>query len=251
MTIESIREQFSKLKLTTASQELEAVLSKGKAKNDIKWINELLELELDARREAGIERRIKKADFPERTSLEQFNWNFNKEISQEDIEELASLKFVERNEIALFLGQPGTGKTHLAIAIGMKAAQKGFSVFCTSVKRLSMKIKIAKEKDQMDLLFKRILTSKLWILDDWGVVTMPRDVSEEIFDLFDRRKFNSAMLLTSNRDVEEWPQVFSDPILANAAIDRMFEHAHICIFDGKSYRMKGKIKFNDYDKNTN
>ena len=89
---------------------------------------------------------------------------------------------------------------------------------------------------------------KLWILDDWGVVSMSRDVSEEIFDLFDRRKHNSAMLLTSNRDVEEWPQVFSDPVLANAAIDRMFETANICIFEGESYRMKGRILLKDFDK---
>ena len=83
--------------------------------------------------------------------------------------------------------------------------------------------------------------------DDWGVVSMPRDVSEEIFDLFDRRKHNSAMILTSNRDVEEWPQVFSDPILASAAIDRMFEAANICIFQGPSHRMKGRINFTEID----
>ncbi len=94
-----------------------------------------------------------------------------------------------------------------AIAIGLQAAQMGHTVFCTSVKRLSLRIRIAIQKNTLDLLFKQILTSKLWILDDWGVVTMPRDVSEEIFDLFDRRKQSSAMILTSNRDVEEWPQI--------------------------------------------
>ena len=107
---------------------------------------------------------------------------------------------------------------------------------------------MAKKENTLDSLFKKILTSKLWILDDWGVVSMSRDVSEEIFDLFDRRKHNSAMLLTSNRDVEEWPQVFSDPVLANAAIDRMFETANICIFEGESYRMKGRILLKDFDK---
>ena len=110
-----------------------------------------------------------------------------------------------------------------------------------------MKIRLARERNSLDKLFKQILTSKLWILDDWGVVTMPRDVSEEIFDLFDRRKSNSAMILTSNRDVEEWPQVFSDPVLANAAIDRMFENAKVIIFEGPSYRMKGRIVLHDLD----
>jgi len=247
MQMDVIREQLRQLRLPAAVADLEMILQKRKAKTDIAWLSELLETELDARKEIAIERRLKRASFPERTSLEQFSWEFNKKIPREMIEELATCKFIEKNEIALFLGNTGTGKTHCAVAIGMRAAQMGHSVYCTSVKRLGTKIRIAKEKNTLDFLFKQILTSKLWILDDWGVVTMPRDVSEEIFDLFDRRKHNSAMILTSNRDVEEWPQVFTDPILAGAAIDRMFERANILIFEGPSYRMKGRIILSEVD----
>ncbi len=248
MTIDVIRDQLKNLKMPTASQELETVLHKRKRSTDIQWLSELLEVELNARKDNAIERRIRRADFPERRSLEQFNWEFNKNLPREEIEELAQLNFIKNNEIALFLGNPGTGKTHCAIALGMKAAQSGYSVFCTSVKRLGTKIRKARERNTLDVLFKQILTSKLWIMDDWGVVSMPRDVSEEIFDLFDRRKYNSAMILTSNRDVEEWPQVFSDPILASAAIDRMFERAHICQFIGPSHRLKGRITFQEIDR---
>lgn len=247
MTIDVIRDQLKQLRMPAASAEIEGLVQKGKRSQDLKWLSELLTTELDARADNAIEKRIKKAEFPERRSFEQFNWDFNKKLPREKVEDLKDLKFIERNEIALFLGNPGTGKSHLAIALGMSAAQAGHSVFCTSVKRLGTKIRKARENNKLDILFKQILTSKLWILDDWGVVTMPRDVSEEIFDLFDRRKHNSAMVLTSNRDVEEWPQVFPDPILASAAIDRMFENSHICIFEGPSHRMKGRINFNDID----
>jgi DNA replication protein DnaC len=247
MTLDTIRDQLKLLRLSHAARELDNILSKRKARAEIQWLSELLEAELDARKDNAVERRIKRADFPERRSLEQFNWEFNKKVPREKIEELAELKFIENNEIALFLGTPGTGKTHCAIAIGMRAAQAGHGVFCTSVKRLGTKLRKARERNSLDTLFKQILTTKLWILDDWGVVSMPRDVSEEVFDLFDRRKHNSAMILTSNRDVEEWPQVFSDPILAGAAIDRMFENANICIFEGPSHRMKARIKFNEVD----
>lgn len=248
MSLEEVKEQFRKLKMFKSSKELDEILIKNKKAIDLTWLSEVLEAELDYRNEVSIQRRILNAQFPELRSLEQFNWGFNPKIQKEKIQELATLKFIEKNEIGLFLGNPGTGKTHIAISIGMLAARYGYKVYCTSVKRLTKKILAAKKENTLDSLFKKILTSKLWILDDWGVVSMNRDVSEEIFDLFDRRKHNSAMLLTSNRDVEEWPQVFSDPVLANAAIDRMFETANICIFQGESYRMKGRILMKDFDK---
>lgn len=248
MSLEVVKEQFKKLKMFKSSKELDEILIKNKKAIDLSWLSEVLEAELDYRNEVSIQRRILNAQFPELRSLEQFNWGFNPKIPKERIKELATLNFIEKNEIGLFLGNPGTGKTHIAISIGMLAARYGYKVYCTSVKRLTKKILAAKKENTLDSLFKKILTSKLWILDDWGVVSMNRDVSEEIFDLFDRRKHNSAMLLTSNRDVEEWPQVFSDPVLANAAIDRMFETANICIFQGESYRMKGRILMKDFDK---
>ena len=248
MNLEVVKEQFKKLKMFKSSKELDEILIKNKKAIDLSWLSEVLEAELDYRNEVSIQRRILNTQFPELRSLEQFNWGFNPKIPKERIKELATLNFIEKNEIGLFLGNPGTGKTHIAISIGMLAARYGYKVYCTSVKRLTKKILAAKKENTLDSLFKKILTSKLWILDDWGVVSMNRDVSEEIFDLFDRRKHNSAMLLTSNRDVEEWPQVFSDPVLANAAIDRMFETANICIFQGESYRMKGRILMKDFDK---
>jgi DNA replication protein DnaC len=146
------------------------------------------------------------------TTLESFDWDFNPKLGREVIEELATLKFVDNNQIALFLGQPGTGKTHLALAIGVRAVHRGHRVFCTSVKRLPQQIAHARAKNTLDILFKKILASRLWILDDWGVVSMKSEVSEEVFDLLDRRRHSSALILTSNRDVTEWGAVFPDPV---------------------------------------
>ena len=174
--------------------------------------------------------------------MESFDWDFNPDIKREQIYQLATLDFINKNQIALFLGKPGTGKTHLALALGVRAVHAGFSVFCSSVKRLSAQIALARAKDSLDLLFKKILSARLWILDDWAVVSMKLDIAEEVFDLLDRRKHSSALILTSNRDVDEWGSVFPDPVLAGAAIDRLFDHASIVTFKGKSYRLKGKIK---------
>ena len=100
-------------------------------------------------------------------------------------------------------------------------------------------------KGELDRLFKRILSSQLWILDDWGLINMKREVADEVFDLLDRRRHSSAMILTSNRDVDEWPSMFPDPILASASLDRICDRAEKLFFVGESYRLKGKIKSRD------
>ncbi|MCM2281754.1 MAG: IS21-like element helper ATPase IstB [Bdellovibrionaceae bacterium] len=247
MSLQVVKEQMRKLLLTTAASDLDEILAKQKKAVSLAWLSECLEREIDARRANSINKRIKLAKFPEIASLENFDWSFNPKIDEAAIRELATLKFVEDNEIGLFLGQPGTGKSHLGVAIGVLAAQKGYRVTWTSVKRLAKRIEIAKARNNLDVLFKQILSSKLWIMDDWGVISMNRDVSEEIFDLLDRRKHSCALLLTSNRDVDEWPRVFPDPIIANAAIDRLFERARIVVFKGESYRLKGRISCGQSD----
>lgn len=241
MNVEVIRTQMRTLKLRTAANEIEEVLTGHKQAVDLGWAQELLEREIDARKERSIHNRIQRAEFPEVTTLEAFDWKFNSKIDKAKIEELASLQFVRDNRISLFLGAAGLGKTHLALAIGVLAAKEGYPVFCASIKKLIQDIQVAKLKNRLDLLFKRMLSSRLWLIDDWGVVSMSREIAEEVFDLFDRRKHSSAMLLTSNRDIEEWNEVFPDPVLANATIDRIFDRAIIVPFEGKSYRLKGRI----------
>jgi len=239
-SIADIRQQFTRLRLPTAAAELDGVLSEEKRAVSLAWLSRLLTREIDRRQETAISMRMKLAGFPETATLEGFDWNFNKDIDEEKIRRLADLDFVKSKRIVLFLGKPGTGKSHLAVALGSRAVAAGHRVYWTSVKRLSAKIQLAKQRNNLDALYKRILGCHLWILDDWGVVSMSRDVAEEVFELFDRRKYGSAMILTSNRDVSEWGEVFPDPVLASAAIDRVFDRAEIVLFRGESYRLKGR-----------
>lgn len=247
MNTHVIKEQLTALRMHTAAQELEEILASQKRSVHLDWLASLLEREIDARKERAFKFRIKRAEFPEVTALETFDWGFNPDIDELTIRNLASLDFVRLRQIALFLGKPGTGKTHLALAIGVLAAQAGLRVYCSSVKKLSAYILAAKARNSIDVLFKRILSSHLWILDDWSVVSMKRDIAEEVFDLLDRRKHSTALVLTSNRDIDEWPSVFPDPVLAGAAIDRLFDNAQIVTFTGKSYRLKGRIALSDFD----
>jgi len=242
MSVKNIESLLKTLRLPTAAKDLESVLANQKKAVNTSWVEELLSREVDHRREKSLQTRIKSAKFPELKSTDNFDWDFNPDINREKIEELSDMSFLEKNKIILLLGQPGTGKTHIALSLALQAVCRGERVFCTSLKRLIQEIRIAKERNTLDTLFKKILSSRLWILDDWGVVSMPRDIGEEVFDLLDRRKYSSSMILTSNRDVTEWPEVFSDPVLASAALDRIFDRAEIVVFKGKSYRLSGRIE---------
>ena len=249
MQIQTIKEQLRTLRLPAAAENIDKILANQKKAVSLDWISSLLAVEIDTRREKIIHTRIKAAHFPEQKTIEGFDFGFNQKISEPGIKQLATLDFINSNGIVLLLGQTGTGKTHIALFLGVMAARAGHKVYCTSAKILHATIRRAIQKDTLDLLFKKILTSKLWIIDDWGVVTYPRDIAEEVFDLFDRRKHNSAMILTSNRDIEEWPQTFPDLVLANATIDRMFENSTSIVFMGDSYRLKGRIEFKEKDLN--
>jgi len=241
MNTEAIKSQLRELRLKTAATEFEEILAAQKKAVPLDWLSILLTREIDARKDRAVQSRIRRAEFPEVTSLESFDWDFNPDIDREAIEQLATLQFVENNEIALFLGKPGTGKTHLALALGIRAVHRGLRVYCSSVKRLAQQIAQARARNSLDLLFKKILSARLWILDDWGVVSMKSEIAEEVFDLLDRRRHSSALILTSNRDVDEWGTVFPDPVLAGAAIDRLFDRPTTITFLGKSYRLNGKI----------
>ena len=180
-------------------------------------------------------------------SRDAIDFAFNPSIDEPGIKGLSSLKFIDENGIVLLMGPPGTGKTHLAIAIGALAAKAGHRVFCTNAKRLSTMILEAKMRNTLNELYRKILQARLWIIDDWALMPLRQEVSEEIFDLLDRRKYSSAMILTSNRDIEEWPQVIPDHVLAGSTIDRIFDHAQTFVFKGDSYRLKGKIQMKDID----
>jgi DNA replication protein DnaC len=176
MNIETVKTQLCSLRLSAAARELEQVLLQHKKAVNLDWLSDLLARELDSRRSNALRLRFQQAGFPEETSLETFDFKFNPEIEETKIRDLATLKFVEQNAIALFLGPCGVGKSHIALALGVAAAHRGYRVYWTTHKKMIQQIAIAKAQGTLDQFFKRTLSCKLWILDDWASVAMNREV---------------------------------------------------------------------------
>jgi DNA replication protein DnaC len=247
MNLETVKSQLRALRLSAAARELEQVLLAHKKAINLDWLSDLLTRELDTRRANAVNLRIKQAGFPQQASLETFDFRFNPDINEAEIRNLASLKFIDEHAIALFLGAPGVGKSHVALALALSAAQRGYRVYWATHKKLLQDITLARAQHTLDQFFKRVLACQLWVIDDWAAVSMSRELAEEVFDLIDRRKYSTALVLTSNRDVTEWGEVFPNSVIANATIDRLFENAHTVVFKGKSYRLKGRITSRQID----
>lgn len=241
MSIVAIQQQLKILRMPEAASYLEPLMAEKKRGMNLECLSQLLQAEIESRKNRSIQNRIRSCRFPEITGLENFDFTFNPEISEEKIKNLFNLRFIDQKNIVLLLGPPGVGKTHIATAIGLEAIYKGKRVFCSSMKRLANEIRLFKARNNLDVLFKKILSAHLWIIDDWGVVTLDKAIAEEVFDLIDRRKQTTSLILTSNRAIEEWAEVFPDAILANATVDRLFEQATIIVMNGKSYRLKSRI----------
>ena len=241
MNVETVKRQLRSLRLPAAARELEEVLLQHRKAVSLDWLSDLLSRELDARKQNAVQFRFKQAGFPASVTLETFDFRFNPSIDEARIRELASLKFIDEHGIALLLGPPGVGKTHVALALGLAAIHQGHRVYFATQKQLIEHLTVAKNQGSLDRFFRRLLSCQLWIIDDWAAVSMNREIAEEVFDLIDRRKYSSGLVLTSNRAVEEWNEVFPNNVLANATIDRLFEQAHTIVLQGKSYRLRGRI----------
>jgi len=211
-----------------------------KKRSYLEFLEQVLTAEHALRQERSRQMLVKLATFPSVKTLDQFDFEAGAGAPKARIQELAGLAFVARRENVIFLGPSGTGKTHLAIALGLRATERGFKVRFITAADLVLQLEKARREERFDQYLKRaILGPRLLIVDEIGYLPLKKDQADLFFQVIAKRYEQGSVILTSNLSFGDWEQTFADSAaLTSAMLDRLLHHAHVIQIRGDSYRLR-------------
>ncbi len=241
MNLVELYHALRKLRLSGMADVLETRLHQAQSDRTapLDLVSALVSDELLRRQDRLFDRRTKQASFrdPDR-SLDSFDFSFNKKMNRALVYELATARFIGQREDALFLGPPGTGKSHLAQAIGRAAIQQGYRVIYREAHALIEEIADATISGTRKEYLADLACVPLLIVDDLGMRKLPHTAAEDLLELVMRRYERASTLLTSNRPVDDWGKLLGDTAAVTALLDRLLHHAHILKCGPRSWRTK-------------
>ena len=239
-----LQHHLKKLRLPTFNSEYAKLARQcaAEGKDHAQYLLRLCELELIERERRMIERRIKAAKFPATKSLDSFDFKAIPSLNKALTMELARCAFADRRENIIALGPSGTGKTHIALGLGLAACQKGLKVRFTTAAALVHELVEAVDERRLQRLQKTLASQDLLIIDELGFVPLSKTGAELLFEIISQRYERGSIIITSNLPFDEWTEVFGSERLTGAILDRLTHHVHILEMNGDSFRLRESRK---------
>jgi DNA replication protein DnaC len=235
-----LKSNLKQLRLPTISAEFQALAREAAAANEDydRYLLRLTELEVAARQSNALKARIKQAGFPVDRDFDTYDFSAMPELNKQKVLEMARGEWIEQRFNCVFVGQHGTGKTHLAIALGLAACRQGRRVRFFTAAHLVTRLEEAQQQHHLDRLLTQLDKADVLILDELGYLSFSRTGAELLFQVFADRYDRASLLVTSNLPFSEWNQVFQGERMTAALLDRLTHRCHVFQMNGESYRFK-------------
>jgi len=239
---ESIKADLDYLKLTRTAEVFAELAEEARSKgaDPLEFLATLLATEVDATRQRRLSARLRFAHFPFRTTLEDYDFDFQPSIDPEVLHDLAELDFVKDGHPVLFLGRPGCGKSHLAIALGIKAVEAGYRGYFTGATDMTKALVSAWAEGTFNQKIRTYTAPSILVIDDVGITPFDRTEANAFFQVVNRRyELRSATIVTTNRGLPSWAELFGgDSVVAAAILDRLLDKATVINIKGPSWRLR-------------
>lgn len=239
-----LKSRLRDFKLSGIYNSLEERLSYANEKSlsHMELLELLFEDEVNNRINNSYKKRYTKAKLPSHKTLEDFDFSFQPSIDKKIINDCATCNFIREKKNVVFIGSPGTGKTHLSVAISIRALMKGFKVYFTSVAEMLQNLNASRADNSYYQKVAFYLAPELLILDELGFKKLPGYSADDFFEIISKRYEKGSIMITTNKAFEQWTDIFADNILASAIIDRIAHYSTVIKIKGPSYRAKNLKK---------